>query len=262
MGRGIEFPVGYLGNSNSFEFQYVKSEKCYQCNTIVSRYTIFDDGDGPGGKTLLTINNYLVQLGLMPYHLDWIVSEFASSNCAFYIRYGENTPFTAAINDHTGSFPRLTSHHILNHLIGRVRIAIRAAPILKYFSINLLCSKEQLLIYLNNSSPDFGVPLIIVTKKSRLISCYYFLQKREEKKRIIDAVEYSLEKLLDPEIRQLCKTFPGSEYRLEIPFGPGSCILDSTTLEPMKMKRRSMIELFMRSQRETTLTLDTLLCNV
>ena len=190
------------------------------------------------------------------------MSEFASSNCAFYIRRGDNDTFTPAIDCNTGSLLKLTSNNVMEHLIGRIRIAVRPAPIMKYFSINLLSSKEELSMFLKSTSQDFGKPLIIITKKSRIFSCYYFLPRSEDKKSISDVLEYCLQKLFDPDIQQIYKTFPGQAYRLELPFGPGSCILDSTTLEPMRMKRREMIELFMRSQRETTLTLCTLLCNV
>ena len=141
-------------------------------------------------------------------------------------------------------------------------IAIRPAPIMKYFSINLDSSNDQVQTYLKTISQAFGMPLIFVTKKSRVYTCCFFLRSLEGKGDILKAIEYSLEKILDSDALRFCKTFPGSAKWFELPFEPGCYFLNPTTLEPMKMNKRTMIEYYFNFQKDSTLTLDKLLHNV
>jgi len=208
-----------------------------------------------------TIDIDLAALGLSQYHLDRLVSEFASFNRPFCIRYGDNNPSIPALDDETSSLLRLTPHYIFNHLIGRFRIKICSAPIMKYYSINIFGSKEQVLEYLGITLKDIGVPLIVVTRKSKYYSCYYFLSSFEDKKSICEAVDYYLEKILDPVLLQRCETFPGSVKWLELPFGPGCYFFDPNTVEPMKMTKKKMIEYYFSCQEKSNLTLEKLLLN-
>ena len=209
-----------------------------------------------------SINRDLAALGLLDYHLQLLVSEFARNNCAFYIRYGDNCRFIVAMDDNTGAFLKLNQNYILHHLIGRVRIAIRPAPIMRYFSINLDSSNEQVKAYLKIVSQAFGIPLIFVTKNSRVYTCCFFLRSLEGREDIIKAIEYILEKILDSNALRFCKTFPGSAKWFELPFGPGCYFLNPNTLEPMKMNKQTMLEYYFNYQKNFTLTLDKLLDNV
>jgi hypothetical protein len=211
---------------------------------------------------MFTKNNDLVTLGLLPYHLQWLISEFARSNSEYYVRYGDNYPFVHAMDLNTSSYLKLSQDNLLDHLIGRNRIAVPPGLMMKFFSINLLCPKEQVSAYLKIITEGFGIPLIVVTKNSRVYSCCYFLRTFEEKENIIKAIDYSLEKILNPETLQFFKTFPGSAKWFELPFGRGSSLINPITMQPMKMNKRTMIEYCIRYQQNTTLTLNKLLHNV
>ncbi len=211
---------------------------------------------------MTSFNKDLAALGLSPFHLQWLISEFARSNSEYYVRYGDNHQFIHAMDINTGSYLKLSQDNLLDHLIGRNRIAVPPGLMMKFFSINLLCPKEQVSAYLKIIIEGFGIPLIVVTKNSRIYSCCYFLRTLEEKANIVKAIDYSLEKILNPEALQFFKTFPGSAKWFELPFGRGSSLINPITLQPMKMNKRTMIEYCIRYQQNTNLTLDKLLHNV
>jgi len=211
---------------------------------------------------MTSFNKDLAALGLLPNHLRWIISEFAGSNSEYYIRYGDNCRFVHAMDLDTCSHLKLSQDNLLDHLIGRNRIAVPPGLMMKYFSINLLCPIEQVSEYLKIITEGFGIPLIVVAKNSRVYSFCYFLRNIEGTGNIIKAVDYSLEKILNPEALQFFKIFPGSAKWFELPFGRGSSLVNPITMQPMKMNKRTMIEYCIRYQQNTTLTLDKLLHNV